>query len=307
MRTYIDQSRVARNSDRRLHAADLEMSGRFVQLVPAIAQKLAPRAVTTDWAREIERLKGIEDELMALGKRREQHRCQRERWWCELWAQPKGLYRVKEMTEEQIEEALQLLNDRTHGLPSECFPDAKGPLEEHNDALIVAQVIVMGGHLILTSNMSFVETEPLEDWRRRHGNQYGTPAEVPLVQQADAMYTRWLDHPIGREVLRRTTLGAFWPENDEASEHEVVQAAIGGVEALQRGGHITVFAERMHDALASEPEKTSEAVRRTRENLPLRTRAAERRWLEMYEGKNAEHETARLQPPDTDWSRRRWP
>ena len=149
---------------------------------------------------------------MALGKRREQHRCQRERWWCELWAQPEGLYRVKEMTEEQIEEALQLLNDRAHGLPSECFPDAKGPLEEHNDALIVAQVIVMGGHLILTSNMSFVETEPLEDWRRRHGNQYGTPAEVPLVQQADAMYTRWLDHPIGREVLRRTTLGAFWPE-----------------------------------------------------------------------------------------------
>ena len=211
------------------------------------------------------------------------------------------------MTEEQIEEALLLLNDRTHGLPDECFPDAKGPLEEHNDALIVAQVIVMGGHLILTSNMSFVEAEPLEDWRRRHGNQYGTPAEVPLVQQADAMYTRWLDHPIGREVLRRTTLGAYWPENDEASEHEVVQAAIGGVEALQRGGHITVFSERMHEALTSEPEKTSEAVRRTRENLPLRTRAAERRWLEMYEGANAEHKAGKSQTRDTGWSRQRWP
>ena len=307
MRTYIDQSRIARSSDRRLHAADLEMSGRFVQLVPGIAEKLAPRAATTNWAREIERLKGIEDELRALGKRREQHRCQRERWWCELWAQAEGLYRVKAMTEEQLEEALLLLNDRTHGLPSECFPDAKGPLEEHNDALIVAQVIVMGGHLILTSNMSFVETEPLEDWRRRHGNQYGTPTEVPLVQQADAMYTRWLDHPTGREVLRRTTLGAFWPESDEASEHEAVQAAIRGVEALQRGGHVTIFAERMHEALISEPENTSKAVRRTRESLPLRTRAAERRWLEMYEGKNAEHEAATSQTRDTDWSRQRWP
>ena len=68
MRTYIDQSRVARNSDRRLHAADLEMSGRFVQFVPAIAQKLAPRAVTTDWPRETERLKGIEDEFITLGR-----------------------------------------------------------------------------------------------------------------------------------------------------------------------------------------------------------------------------------------------
>ena len=73
MRTYIDQSRISRNSDRRLHAADLEMSGLFVQLVPAIAQKLAPRAATSQWAREIERLKGIEEELRALGTTREQH------------------------------------------------------------------------------------------------------------------------------------------------------------------------------------------------------------------------------------------
>ena len=203
MRTYIDQSRISRNSDRRLHAADLEMSGRYVQLVPAIAQKLAPRAVTTDWLREVERLRGIEEEFSVLGKTRDQHRCQRERWWCELWAQHDGLYRVRTMTEEQIEEALLLLDDQARGLPSECFPDARGQLEEHNDAQIVAQVIVMGGHLVLTSNMSFVEAEPLEDWRRRHGNHYGTPPEVPLVhQQADVMYTRWLDHPIGREVLR---------------------------------------------------------------------------------------------------------
>ena len=307
MRTYIDQSRSSHNSDRRLHASDLEMSGLFVQLVPAIAEKLAPRAIPPDWRSSIDLLKEIEERFRMQGDSSNQHRCQRERWWCELWAQPGGLYRVKPMTGEERAEARMLLSEREHALPRECFPDAKGPLEEHNDALIVAQVIVMGGHLILTSNMSFVETEPLEDWRRRHGNQYGTPADVPLVQQADAMYTRWLDHPIGREVLRRTTLGAFWPENDEASEHEVVQAAIGGVEALQRGGHITVFAERMHEALEHEPEKTSEAVRRTRENLPLRTRAAERRWLEMYEGGDAEHKAVPSQTRDTDWSRKRWP
>ena len=63
----------------------------------------------------------------------------------------------------------------------------------------------------------------------------------------------------------------------------------------------------MHEALASEPDKTSEAVRATRENLPLRTRAAERRWLEMYEGGNAEHGAADSQTLDTDWSRQRWP
>lgn len=127
------------------------------------------------------------------------------------------------------------------------------------------------------------------------------------MQQADTMYTRWLDHPIGREVLRRSALGAFWPESDEASEHEVVQAAISGVEALRRGGHMTVFAERMHEALLSEPEKTGEAVRLTRENLPLRMRAAERRWLEMYEGENAGREVAVSRADDAGWSGERWP
>ena len=307
MRTYIDQSRISRNSDRRLHAADLEMSGRFVQLVPAIAHKLASRAVTSDWSLEVERLKKIEEDFGSLKETHEQHRCQRERWWCELWAQPQGLYRVKAMTREERGEARRLLNDSMHGLPSECFPDARGPLDEHNAALIVAQVIVMGGHLIVTSNMTFVETEPLEDWRRKHGNQYGTPPEVPLVQQADAMYSRWLTHPIGREVLRRSTLGAFWPESDTASENEAVHAAIQGIEALERGGHITVFAERMHKALTAEPERTSAAVRRTRESLPVRMRAAERRWIEMYEVKSAQRKATTSQTRDTLWSKERWP
>ena len=62
----------------------------------------------------------------------------------------------------------------------------------------------------------------------------------------------------------------------------------------------------MREALTSEPEKTSEAVRRTRENLPLRTRAAERRWLEMYEGRNPEHKAAMSHSSDTDWSWQRW-
>ena len=278
-----------------------------MQLVPAIAEKLAPHAVTSDWTREVERLTSIEGEFEALGETHEQHRYQRERWWCELWAQPEGLYRVKTMTREERAEARRLLNDAVHGLPSECFPDARGPLDEHHDALVVAQVIVMGGHLILTSNMTFVEAEPLEDWRRRHGNQYGTPSDVPLVQHADTMYTRWLNDPIGREVLRRSTLGAFWPESDTASEDEAVQATMRGVEALQRGGHITIFAERMREALTVETEKTREAVRRTRESLPVRMRAAERRWVEMYEGKNPQHQATASQTHDTRWSQERWP
>ena len=63
----------------------------------------------------------------------------------------------------------------------------------------------------------------------------------------------------------------------------------------------------MHEALVSEPENTSEAVRRIRGNLPLRTRAAERRWLEMYEGEDAARNVVMSRTGDTDWSRQCWP
>ena len=54
-------------------------------------------------------------------------------------------------------------------------------------------------------------------------------------------------------------------------------------------------------------KQTSKTVRRTREKLPLRTRATERRWLEMYEGKNAGNKAAISRPRDTDRSLQRWP
>lgn len=44
-------------------------------------------------------------------------------------------------------EARRLLSDAVHGLPSKCLPDAQGSLDEHNDALLVARVIVMRRHV----------------------------------------------------------------------------------------------------------------------------------------------------------------
>ena len=189
MRTYIDQSRISRDSDRKIHAADLEMGGRFVQIVPAIARKLAPRARTWQWAKEAEELATTKKELLRRQGTSAAHKCQRERWWCEQWAQPEGLYRVGLLTPEQNREVEWLLSGDDGALPNECFPDAEGPLAEHNDAEIVAEVIVLGGHLILTSNLVFVQSERLETWRKNNGNRYGTPPQEPLVQKGPTVLT----------------------------------------------------------------------------------------------------------------------
>ena len=42
--TYHDENRLIHETDRRLHAADMELSGGYIQVVPAVAKKLAPRS-----------------------------------------------------------------------------------------------------------------------------------------------------------------------------------------------------------------------------------------------------------------------
>ena len=39
--TYHDENRLIHETDRRLHAADMELSGGYIQVVPAVAKKLA--------------------------------------------------------------------------------------------------------------------------------------------------------------------------------------------------------------------------------------------------------------------------
>ena len=307
MRTYIDQSRVSRDTDRKIHAADLEMNGLFVQMVPAIARKLAPRARTWRWAREAEELARTQTELLERQGTTEAHRCQRERWWCEQWAQAEGLYRVRLLTAEQNDEVEWLLSGEEDALPNECFTDAKGPLAEHNDAQIVAQVIVLRGHLIVTSNLDFVDGEALEAWRKRHGNRYGTPPETPLVQNADALYRRWLKDPTGREVIRRSTIGAYWPESPAAKASDVKHAVNESLQALERGGHMSGFAAEMRAIMTNDEDRTDEAIRRVRNTLPMKMRRAERRWIEMYEGIRDRHTSQETTPVVGSWGYDRWP
>ena len=307
MKTYIDQSRISRDTDRKIHAADLEMSGAFVQLVPAIARKLAPRARTWNWKKEAQELAKSQEELLETQGQKEAHRCQRERWWCEQWSQSGGLYQVRLLTPKQNSEVEWLLSGDEGALPKECFTDAKGPLSEHNDAQIVAEVIVLGGHLIVTSNLDFVEGEPLEEWRKRNGNRYGTPPETPLVQKADKLYRTWLAHPQGKEVMRRSTIGAYWPESPTATAKEVKTAAEASLTALERGGHMTEFAATMRKIITDEDAETEAAIARVRTELPVKMRAAERRWTEMYENiENTQSAQKRVGKVET-WGHDRWP
>ena len=45
MRTYFDQNRLLKETDRRFHATDIELAGGFIQIVPAVVARLAPHSI----------------------------------------------------------------------------------------------------------------------------------------------------------------------------------------------------------------------------------------------------------------------
>ena len=78
--TYFDQNRLIDETDRRFHATDLERVGGYVQVVPAVVERLAPLVTVGAWsfservlqdAEAIAEALGFHDEIRNLARRRQ--------------------------------------------------------------------------------------------------------------------------------------------------------------------------------------------------------------------------------------------
>ena len=272
MKTYFDQNRLIHETDRRFHAADIELAGGFVQVVPAVADRLAPRVTLGAWSfsenvlLQTEQLEAERANHLAARRLREQ------RWWNQQWRRRDGLYRVRQLNAEEQALAQRLLGP--DGMPVECFPRAQNPLAEDNDAQIIAQVIAVGGTLLLSSNFHMIDDAKLQQWFDHHHNEWPDVEAHKLVQRVDAWYSRWWRHERGPTVYTRAALAAFWPDSPDASPHLVRAHVEEGLSAMARG-HFPTFAPRVLDHLehASDIDHEIETVRA---HLPARTRHAER-------------------------------
>ena len=276
MRTYFDLNRLGPETDRRFHAADLEFVDGYVQTVPAVVQRLAPRASIGAWAWSEQQIAMAERQVRGGSARaaRERRGLRMQRWWCRQWQRPGGLYRVHELSDEEEETSLALLGPG--GIPQECFPRADGLLRDDNDANIVAQVITVGGTLLLTSNMVMVDDELLQRWFETDHNRWPVPTVGHrLVERVDALYERWWNAgEAEREALLAAAVAAFWPDDEGASASSVREATLGGIRALARG-HFRRFAPLLAERLAAEVD-FGDRVERVRHELPVRMRHAER-------------------------------
>ena len=281
MKTYFDQNRLSPQSDRRFHAADLEPLNGCLQVVPAVVERLAPQVVVGAWSWSERMLAGLEREMAPdrvspgeiVGWRK-------QRWWCHQWQKPNGLYQVRELSLEEKEISKNLLGPR--GIPPECFPRADGALEDDNDANIIAQVITVGGTLLLTSNMVMVDDEALEKWFAENHNRWPVPSTSHrLVERVDDLYNRWWDTRTGKVVLTESVVGAFWPEEVSASVELVRLSALDGLKKLARG-HFQTFAPKVIEHIESDAE-IEKRIEYVRGNLPVRMRRAERERLMLIE------------------------
>lgn len=303
MRTYFDQNRLLKETDRRFHATDIELAGGFIQIVPAVVARLAPQVTIGAWSFTETTLLQMEQIQADLGNDREVHRVREQRWWTHQWRLSNGLYRVRQLSRTENALAERLLGP--HGIPPECFPRAEGALADDNDAQIIAQVIAVGGTLLISSNLVMVRDRILQAWFDRHHNEWPGVQARKLVQRVDPWFCRWWRHERGPAVYTRSALAAFWPEATNASAELVRAHAEEGLAALARG-HFPTFAPQVLEHIRSAPdlENHIETVRR---NLPLRTRRAEaeRRSMLLAEP-GIEHEAGSRTDLDQDIGAYHW-
>ena len=186
--TYFDQNRLIDETDRRFHATDLERVGGYVQVVPAVVERLAPLVTVGAWSFSERVLQDAEAIAEALGNHDEIRNLRRQRWWVRQWRRANGLYRVRVLDAAERALATRLLGE--DGMPAECFPRAEGRLKDDNDARIIAQVIAVGGTLLLSSNLVMVRDQALQDWFDAHHNEWPGVQAHRLVRRVDPLFCR---------------------------------------------------------------------------------------------------------------------
>lgn len=230
IRTFLDVDRLVSETDRRLHAADLERARGVVQVVPSAAFKLAPRVTPNAWGRSEQHLRVLADETLEDNNRNAWIQVQRERWWNHQWRKTDGLYRVCTLSREQREIAEQLTS--LQGFDPQCFPKANTPLAEHNDAVMLAEIAALGGTMLITSETEMVDEAALAQWMKNNRDRFSLPT-TQLVYNADELFMHWAKHPDSEVPFIKSAIGAFWPEQAGCSLNEARDSIASGVRTLK--------------------------------------------------------------------------
>lgn len=263
--TFYDTTELFRNGTRKFHAAWTEIHNSHVHITPTVARELAPQAAVPGWQTKVSEPEQLLAEAAGGGEQQDaatKLRRERQAWWARMWRSEHSPYRLHDLTNEQ-ENRLEALLD---AIPAECFPAANdGTIPLHRDARIVCETAVLGGRMLLTSNMGTMKHEQVNKWFETRAPKFGLPARG-VVFRADAALSAELMRPGGLERGLQAAILATWTKR-ERTQDEITSDCLERLEQMYAGtgGQLRTTARLLHDGLKRHP-----APERIVANLRLR-------------------------------------
>ena len=301
-----DANRLVKPTQRHLHATAQERAGAATTVTERSARDIAPFIDPANLETSLNEAydaynnpEQVRQTLAARGVRpKDVHKHLKFAiWWAEEWLRPDSPYKVRVLTDEERERALDILDHMArHDVFDQLTSETAGRFP---DAMIIAEAGALGRRYIVTEDQ-LKEAVNIDHWARQ-AYQDGLLTEPELIIPADTALRTWAaDH---QNFALETVATAFWPPHDDASAHEVAQKVTDIFPKLSGALLITLA-----DTARRERDQTNDwpsAVERMRETLPQKTRAADRR--HPTNPRNQDRDWSEPQPELLDAiTRRRW-
>lgn len=272
-----DDNRLTRWGQRRLHSAFEEVGGSLTWTVPAIAREIAPAVTPYDWDRGRRSIEGA----IQAGDEPLRHRVQL--WWHEQWTDPNSQYAVRLLEPDERGVVEEMLIAMEGSMRPAGFLNVAGDLRDHPDARAVCETAATRSTLFVTKDDATIVPAVINDWIERNAATWAIDSAPAVVDVEDAML-RWAkDQP---RDLAEVVLLAYWPEDRDASDADVIKAALACLRSIGEGGtpRLAGFAIEQVNTFACD----TRWMQGLREQPVTRTREGERRHPRRNENHPAE-------------------
>ena len=134
---------------------------------PRVAGELARGVIVGAWHESREIADKSEAAVQRVGDTSRILDARKDKWWADLRSEYDGLYRARTLNQEQKAKAGRLLEEG--GRHRKAYPGwEEGSFDEHDDAVIVAEVLALGGKLFITSDTRLIDHALLNGWTERN-------------------------------------------------------------------------------------------------------------------------------------------
>ena len=270
----LDTTELKRPTPRKLHTAWWELGGENTLATQTVAEELSrwgSNRIGEHVESHAERTLRTDGHLLNDD---EFAKLAQDAWWAMEWRDPDSPYKIVLLDDDQK----RLKNEILHEIDGRCFPNTEhDDIIDSGDANIIAETLVLGGNLLLTSNMRSIDRMEVDNWAVANGDRIGFKPE-PVLALADATLVEWTRTHEGTQRWVEAGLLACWPNEDRTDAMEIVKLTHKSISKMIEGtgGRLVQSGGRLLNVLEGHPNPEA-LVERRRAELPSKTVESDRR------------------------------